>query len=73
MNFFHVTLVASMLLAASYALPTGAPEACCVNMLPAHGFEPQTGSAPFEITYDKGADGTYTGGLSGLSEIKVGL
>jgi len=60
MNFFHVALVASTLLAASYALPGGAPETCCVNMLPVHGaVEPQTDPAPFEILASRNADGTY--------------
>jgi len=61
MVFFRLALVASALLVAVNATPTGAPETCCDNMLPQHGAFPQSDPAPYALRAAKNADDTFTG------------
>lgn len=46
-------LVGVLLVSGASAYPSGAPEQACKELKPGHGAEPQSGTAPFELTQDK--------------------
>ena len=58
------------LVAASFALPDGAPEDACVDMIPQHEVDPQDGNGGYTLSVsDDDGDGVYDGTCFKLNNI----